>query len=50
MTRLICLLALLPVACWAWQQHDPCGLTGEAWQACRAHHQSEHRPGRAEKD
>lgn len=50
MTRLILLLALLPVACWTWQQYDRCGLSGEAWQQCRAHHQGEHRSGRAEKD
>lgn len=32
------LLALLPMAWWAWSLRDPCGVTGEAWRECRAHH------------
>jgi hypothetical protein len=43
MTRAGILLGLLPVLCWSWQLRDPCGLQGEAWLQCRAHHQGEHR-------
>lgn len=28
-------LALLPLAWWAWQLRDPCGVQGEAWVRCR---------------
>lgn len=39
------LLSLLPLAWWAWQLRDPCGLQGTAWQQCWAHHShpTEHR-------
>lgn len=35
-------LALLPLAYWSWTLRHPCGLQGEAWRECRAHHQSPH--------
>lgn len=40
MTRLGLALVVLPLAWWLYDvHHDPCGVTGEAWQQCRAHHQ-----------
>lgn len=39
MTRLGLALVVLPLAWWLYDvHHDPCGLQGDAWQQCRAHH------------